>query len=625
MANRGACSLSLPATTTRAPCRLVEVTDFFKGILGRRGDGEPTPPPPPERCFSCGASLQDSRSYELYRICHSCEFHFHLSAEQRVALLVDPGSFHEDDRGVTSIDPLSFVGRRPYRQQVIEAQRRTGLTEAALTGTAEIFAVEVGIAVLDYSFLGGSIGIAAGERLARTFERATSRKMPVVTVASTSGARVAEGLLALMQGPRIIGAAQRHRDAGLPHICVLSDPATGSAYANFIGLADFVFAEPRSLVGYSAIRQLVESSETTLPTGSHTAESHLAHGLIDAIVPRPNLRDALGQLLDLLQSDYRVTSRRQRPAHRTRHTDRPAWQLVQLSRHEQRPTAPEFIARMVSSFVEIRGDRSGEDDPAVTAGIGSLAGETVMLVGQDRRPEGESKGFIRASGFRKATRAIRLAARFDLPIVTLLDSPGAEATVGSEEAGMANAIAECTAAMMAAAVPTIAVITGEGTSESASAMGAADRVLMLDNAIYEMASPEAVARLLMQEAGRADEIVDRLRITSHDALRMGVVDATVSEPSEGAHTDPEEAAQLIARAVLQHLTSLRRKRTRALLDSRYQKYRDIGSTRGGLRGRLERRLAHLQDRAGSAVARLRRQPRGYRRWGEQEDQPQIPF
>jgi acetyl-CoA carboxylase carboxyl transferase subunit beta len=558
-------------------------------------------------------------------VCHSCEFHFHLSATQRVALLVDPGSFHEDDRGITSIDPLSFIGRRPYRQQVIEAQRRTGLTEAALTGTAQIFAVDVSIAVVDYSFLGGSIGIAAGERLARTFERATSRKQPVVTVASTSGARVAEGLLALMQSPRIIAAVQRHRAAGLPHLCILADPATGSAYASFIGLSDFVFAEPRALVGYSATRQLVESSATKLPEGAHTAESHLERGLIDAIVPRPNLRDSVGQLLDLLQSDYRVTSRRHRPVHKTRHTDRPAWQLVQLSRHEQRPTAPELIARMVSSFVEIRGDRSGHDDPAVTTGIGSLGGETVVLIGQDRRPGNDLPGFIGASGFRKAARAMRLAARFDLPIVTLLDSAGAEATVESEQSGIANAIADCTATMLGAGVPTIAVITGEGTSESASAMGAADRVLMLDNAIYEVASPEAMARMMMREASSADEIVDRLRITSHDALRLGVVDGTVSEPAEGAHTDPEETAQLISRAVLQQLTSLRRKRTKALLEARYQKYRDMGSTHGGVLGRFDRRFAHLQDRAGGAIARLRRQPRGYRRWGDQGDQPQIPF
>jgi acetyl-CoA carboxylase carboxyl transferase subunit beta len=591
-------------------------------MLGRRGASEPEAPPQPERCYSCGASLEGSRSYERYRVCHSCDYHFHLSAVERVALLCDPGTFHEDDRGVTSIDPLSFVGRRPYREQVIDAQRRTGLAESALTGTARMLDIDVVMTVLEYSFLGGSIGIVSGERIARAFERATSRKWPLVSVVSTSGARVAEGLLALMQGPRIIAAAERHRAAGLPHICILTDPATGAAYASFAALADFVLAEPHALVGYAGTRVLRESLGTNLPDGAHTAESHLARGLVDAVVPRPNLRDSVGQLLDLLQNEYQVTARRTRPVHKMRHTDRPAWQLVQLSRHEERPTAPELLARMVTGFVELRGDRRGEDDQAIVAGVASLGGETVVVIGQNRAHE---KGLVRTSGFRKATRAISLAARFDLPIVTLLDSAGPEATLANEETGLAQAIGECTAALMSVKVPTIAVITGEGASEAASAMGAADRVLMLDNAIYEVLSPEAAARLVLQEAGRANEMAERLRITSHDCLRMGIIDATVSEPAEGAHTNPEEAAQLIARAVLQRLAELRRMRPKRRLEERYQRYRQIGTTHGSVRGRFDRRMAHLGDRFQGAVARLRRQPRGLRRWSEAGDEPKIPL
>jgi acetyl-CoA carboxylase carboxyl transferase alpha subunit len=305
-----------------------------------------------------------------------------------------------------------------------------------------------------------------------------------------------------------------------------------------------------------------------------------------------------------------------------RHTDRPAWQLVQLSRHEERPTAPELMARMVTGFVELRGDRMGEDDQAIVAGIASLGGEAVVVVGQNRA---HGKGLIRAAGFRKAARAIRLADRFDLPIVTLLDSAGPEATLENEEAGLAQAIGDCTAALVGARVPTVAVITGEGASEAASAMGAADRVLMLDNAIYDVVSPEAAARLVLQEAGRADEIAERMRITSHDCLRLGIIDATVSEPAEGAHTNPEETAQLIARAVLQRLAELRRKRPKARLEERYHRYRQIGATHGSLRGRLDRRLAHLGDRFQGAVARMRRQPRGVRRWNEASDEPKIPL
>jgi acetyl-CoA carboxylase carboxyl transferase subunit beta len=387
-------------------------------------------------------------------------------------------------------------------------------------------------------------------------------------------------------------------------------------------LADVVFAEPHALIGYAATRALQENAGAIFPEGAHTAESHLARGLVDAVVPRPNLRDATGQLLDLLASEYQVTARRARSPHKMRHTDRPAWQLVQLSRHEERPTAPELLARMVTGFVELRGDRMGEDDPTVVAGIAALGGETVMVIGQNRA---HGKGLIRASGFRKATRAIRLAAKFNLPIVVLLDSAGPEATLENEESGLAQAIASCTAAMLSVRTPTVAVITGEGASEAASAMGAADRVLMLDNAIFEVVSPEAAARMVLQEAGRASEMAESLRITSHDCLRLGIIDATVPEPAEGAHTDPDETAQLVSRAVLQRLAELRRKREKARLAERYQRYRQIGTTHGSVRGRLDRRIAHLRDRYHGAMARLRRQPRGVRRWNDSGEEPNIPL
>src|SRR5690606_8738558 len=133
-----------------------------------------------EQCLSCGADLEGSRLYERFRVCHSCGFHFHLTAKERLATLLDIGAFHQDDRGAPPIDPLSFQGRQSYRSRVIQTQRRTGLTEAALTGTGSIAGREIVLGVIDFSFLGGSIGVAAGERLARAFEKATSRRVPVI-------------------------------------------------------------------------------------------------------------------------------------------------------------------------------------------------------------------------------------------------------------------------------------------------------------------------------------------------------------------------------------------------------------------------------------------------------------
>ena len=256
--------------------------------------------------FRAARTLTASKSFERFRVCHSCGFHFHLTARERLATLLDVGTFHEDDRGVTAIDPLSFQDRQSYRSRVISAQRRTGLTEAALTGTGSIFGRDVVIAVVDFSFLGGSIGVAAGERLARAFEKATSRRVPVVLVCSTSGTRMQEGLLALMQGPRIAAAVETppagrtavHRGADGPDD----------------GLGVHGVRQPRGHHRGRAERAhrlcRVAGVAGELWVGPASRRAHVggppgATDSIDAVVPRPALRDSLAPLLDLTSSVHR--------------------------------------------------------------------------------------------------------------------------------------------------------------------------------------------------------------------------------------------------------------------------------------------------------------------------------
>jgi acetyl-CoA carboxylase carboxyl transferase subunit beta len=535
-----------------------------------------------------------------------------------VELLLDPGSFREEDRGVTAIDPLSFEGRGGYRSRVINAQRRTGLTEAALTGSGSILGREVTLAVLDFAFLGGSIGVVAGERLARAFERAATRRMGVITVCSTSGTRMQEGLLALMQAPRIASAIRRHEKGGLPHISVITDPTTGSAYTGFVNLADIIIAEPNALVGYGALRVLQEAEGHSLPERAHTSESHLERGLVDAVVARPQLRDTLALLLDLLAHDEHTSIAPRQRHDRLRHTPHGAWQQVQISRHRERPTALDLARLMVSAFVEIHGDRMGGDDQAVAAGPAWLGTEPVMLIAQVRR-RGTGDGRITATGFRKAQRALALAGKFGLPVITLIDTPGADTGLASEETGLGSAVARCMAAMLEAPVPTIAVITGEGSSEGAMAMAVADRVLMLDNAVYEVIRPEEAARILAREAG---EVAERLQLTSHDCLKLGIADASIPEPGEGAHTNPQEAALMLRRSVLRELARLEVVRPKRRMEQRARRYREIGSTRSWVRGTIERRVAHFADRMAAFGDRVRRRSRPRRR--DFDDFPEIP-
>ena len=274
-------------------------------------------------------------------------------------------------------------------------------------------------------------------------------------------------------------------------------------------------------------------------------------------------------------------------------------------------------------FVALRGDRSGLDDSLVTAGIGSLAGEAVMFVGQVRPHEEDRSGWISTAGFRKARRAMSLARKFNLPLVTLIDTDGAEPSLGNEEAGLGYAVAQCMAAMLELPVPTIAVITGEASSEGALAMAVADRVLMLDNAVYEVIRPEDAAMILYGGEGAVGEAAERLRLTSHDCLRLGIIDHTVTEPGDGAHTDHAETALLLRRSILRELSRIQRMRPKRRVEQRYARYRQIGSTRSWIRGRMERRLAHLTDRLGGFIDRLRDRSTLRRRldYGEESDIP----
>ncbi|MFH1485802.1 MAG: acetyl-CoA carboxylase carboxyltransferase subunit alpha/beta, partial [Chloroflexota bacterium] len=508
-----------------------------------------------QRCLSCGFDLSSSELYRRYRVCEQCRFHYNLSARERTDLLADSGTFKETNRSLTSLDPLSFSSKTPYRKHIFEAQARTGLIDAAVTGLCTIGGKPVVLIVLDFGFMGGSMGCVVGEKIALAFETAIRKKLPVVSVVASGGARIQEGVLSLMQMAKTVAAAKRHNAAGLPFVSVLSNPTTGEAYASFANAGDIILAEPHALVGFAALRVVEQATGKPLPAGSHTAESHLERGMLDAVVDRTKLKELLGLLLELTSSRYRLTSLK-----RGEHYSLPelpkesAWQTVQLARHGQRPTARDYICRITSSFVELRGDRVYGDDAAIVCGLGDLGGQAAVIIGQERARIDEATPYhyrrVYPEGFRKAQRAMRLAAKFALPLITLIDTPGAYQGIEAEERGMGAAISSTMALMSDLPVPVISVVIGEGGSEGALALGVADRILMLENAIYFVISPEWAASLLFRDVNKAEEVTSALRVTAHDCKKLGVVDRVLLEPEGGAHVDHDEAARLLKRFLL---------------------------------------------------------------------------
>ncbi|MEO5364826.1 MAG: acetyl-CoA carboxylase carboxyltransferase subunit alpha [Magnetococcus sp. WYHC-3] len=261
------------------------------------------------------------------------------------------------------------------------------------------------------------------------------------------------------------------------------------------------------------------------------------------------------------------------------------WQQTQLSRHPDRPYTTDYIRMMCQDFVELHGDRKYADDKAIVAGLGVIDGMDVMIIGQEKGRGTKEKvrrnfGMPRPEGYRKALRLMRLAERFNLPILCLIDTPGAYPGKGAEERGQAEAIADNLKEMIRLRVPLVAVVIGEGGSGGALAIGLGNRVLMMRYAIYSVISPEGCASILWRDVAKADLAAEAMRLTAPQILEMGVIDAIVPEPLGGAHRDPEQAAELLRSSVVATLRELKTWDAEQLRLQRFEKFMAMGELTG---------------------------------------------
>jgi acetyl-CoA carboxylase carboxyl transferase subunit alpha len=267
----------------------------------------------------------------------------------------------------------------------------------------------------------------------------------------------------------------------------------------------------------------------------------------------------------------------------------PSWERVQLARHPKRPHALDYIQRVFTDFEELHGDRAYSDDPAIVAGMAFFDGRPVMVLGQQKGRDTKQKlhrnfGMPKPEGYRKAMRLMRLAAKFNRPIITLLDTPGAYPGIDAEERGQAEAIAVNLREMSRLLVPVITVVIGEGGSGGALGLGVANRVYMLENAIYSVISPESCAAIIWRDSGKAELAAAALKLTAPDLLKLGIIDGTVREPEGGAHLDADQTADALRETLRAALAELSKLSGKELVDERYEKFRKMGNffTEGGI-------------------------------------------
>lgn len=254
------------------------------------------------KCRNCGQTLYSDRLEDNLQVCWYCGCHLPMTAAARIKSLTDEGSFREIDANLRSEDPLQFTDLKAYSKRLLDSTEKTGLNDAVVCGAATLDERKFALGVMDFRFMGASMGSVVGEKIVRLVELATAEKTPVVLVTASGGARMQEGILSLMQMPKTCGALERHAEAGLPYIAILTNPTYGGVTASFAAVGDVILAEPGAMIGFAGPRVIQETTNSKLPEGFQTAEFLLDKGLIDRVIERKNLRRELALLLEYFGS-----------------------------------------------------------------------------------------------------------------------------------------------------------------------------------------------------------------------------------------------------------------------------------------------------------------------------------
>ena len=492
------------------------------------------------KCPKCGEMIYKEDVVGASYVCPKCGGYFRMKAKTRIKLVADKDSFQEWYTDFPLCNPLDYP---EYEEKLAALKEKTHLDEAVCIGEARIENSPVVLGVCDARFLMGSMGHTVGEKITGAFEEATKRKLPVVLFCCSGGARMQEGIVSLMQMAKTSAAVKKHSDAGLLYIPVLTDPTTGGVTASFAMLGDIILAEPGALIGFAGPRVIAQTIHQKLPEGFQKAEFLVEHGILDGIVKREDLKQTLSGLLKLherqkgyCQFSNIVLSKEEilQDTRRKKTKEMTAWERVQTARDSKRPVSLDYIKEIFDSFMELHGDRAFRDDGAIIGGLALLDGQPITVIGIQKGRDtkeniGRNFGMPSPEGYRKTLRLMKQAEKFQRPIITFIDTPGAFCGVEAEERGQGEAIARNLLEMAALKVPVLSIVIGEGGSGGALALGVGNEVWMLENAIYSILSPEGFASILWKDSKKAKEASEVMKITAEDLKKLGIIEQVIPE------------------------------------------------------------------------------------------------
>ena len=449
-----------------------------------------------------------------------------LGARELIDTVLDDGSFQTWDSPVER-DPGLDPG---YLAELAAAARKAGTDEAVVTGAGTIRGRRVAVMASEFRFLGGSIGLAGADRLERSIRRATAAGLPLLAAPASGGTRMQEGTAAFVQMVRITEAIVAHRGAGLPYLVYLRHPTTGGVFASWGSLGHVTVGEPGALVGFLGPKVYEALYGAAFPPNVQTSENLAAHGLIDAVLPPTRLADIASRAL--------TGPRRNLPPvdavaeHDQAEVD--AWASILLTRRPGRPGVRELLRFAATDVVPLSGTGQGEQQAGLQLVLARFSGVSCVLLGQDRASQASS-GPLGPAALRVARRGMKLAAELDLPLVSVIDTPGAALSQAAEEGGLAGEIARCLADLVVLPAPTVCVLLGQGSGGGAMALLPADRVIAARHAWLSPLPPEGASAIVHGgDTDHAAEMATAQGIRAVDLRLRGIVDRLVPEYDDAA-------------------------------------------------------------------------------------------
>lgn len=496
----------------------------------------------------------------------------HLNATEFIETALDPGSFIGWDHPVVDPDPDQV-----YRQELAKARERSGVDESILAGEGLIRGRRIAVIVSEFTFLAGSIGNAAAERIVQAVERATREKLPLLAGPASGGTRMQEGTLAFLSMVKITAAVRAHRQAGLPYLVYLRHPTTGGVMASWGSLGQITLAEPGALLGFLGPRVFQALYGRPFPDGVQLAENLFDKGLVDAVVPPEQLPDILDRALNVLVREPAAPVAAP-PTLAVRPSEAEAWASVEISRNPLRPDLHDLLEFGARDAVPLNGTGQGEKDPGLLLALARFGRQSCIVLGHTRPLPSRATAMGPAS-LREARRGMRLAEELGLPLLTVIDTAGAALSKEAEEGGLAGEIARSLNDLIGLQAPTVSVLFGQGAGGGALALLPADRTIAAHNAWLSPLPPEGASAIMHRSTEFAPAMSAAQGVNVASLYANGVIDHIVDERDD-AGQEAQAFCQRMGQAIEYELSTLSGIDVEILQSQRIRKYRELGPISG---------------------------------------------